>query len=146
MSRTKCEYSQNTIFVLGGKIKESRKNKGLTLKELGDRVNLTHSALSKIENNKNDVSKKTLIALAQELNNNFGQSWLDEYLLKNNSVPSKKEIAEKMSVKEFVGLKFGGKSSRRSQKEIDALTTMLDAEIERIKEEEEKYGRGNNHR
>jgi transcriptional regulator with XRE-family HTH domain len=126
--------------VFGERIKIARKRKGLTLKELGDRVGLTHSALSKIENDKNDVSRKTLIRLAVELNDNFGQEWLDEEIAKGEAAPSKKEIVEDMTVREFVSLKFGGKKTRRSQEEINMLSKLLDAEIQRIKEEEEKYG------
>lgn len=133
MSSGKCAYSHLVTSVLGEKIKLARKNKGFTLKELGKRINLTHSSLSKIENDKNDASKKTLIALAKELQDNFGESWLDEHIYASHeSVPSKKEIVEDMSAREFVTLKFGGKRSTRSPKELDALVTLLDAEIARM--------------
>ncbi|MBS1793374.1 MAG: helix-turn-helix transcriptional regulator [Acidobacteria bacterium] len=137
LSISRCDYSHFATSVLGEKIKEARKNKGFTLKELGGRVGLTHSALSKIENNKNDVSKKTLIALAVELEDNFGQDWLNEHIGNVRPQPSKKSIVEEMTVREFVSLKFGGKHHRRSRTEIDVLTKLLDAEIEKMKLEEE---------
>lgn len=136
MSIAKCEYSQLNTFVLGERIKKARKNKGFTLQELGDRVGLTHSALSKIENNKNEAAKKTLIALARELGDNFGETWLNEHLTGNDSAPSKREIVADMTVREFVSLKFGGKHYQRSRVEIDVLTKLLDAEIEKMKYEE----------
>lgn len=40
-----------------------------------------------------------------------------------------------MTVKEFVSLKFGGKNTRRSPSEIDMLTNLLDAELERMENE-----------
>lgn len=132
LSRDNVSTDKN-IFVLGEKIRNARKKKGFTLKELGARINLTHSALSLIENNKNDAARKTLIALAKELNDNFGEFWLNEYLVENTSAPSKKELIEDMTVREFVSLKFGGKQTRKSRKELEMLTHLLDAEIERIK-------------
>lgn len=133
--------SDNNIFVLGEQIKTARKKRGFTLKELGGKINLSHSALSQIENNKNEASRKTLIALAQTLNNNFGEKWLDEYIKQSESTLSKKEIVQDMTVQEFVSLKFpdGGKG-RRTKTELDMLMKLLDAELERMREEKEKYG------
>lgn len=121
---------------LGSKIKVARNKKGFTLKELGEIIGITHSALSQIENDKTDPSKKTLIALANALNDNFGESWLDEYLNGHETPQSKKEIVKDMTVKEFVSLKFGGKPTRRSKAELEMLTKLLEAEIERLQNDE----------
>lgn len=118
--------------MLGEKIKKARKAKKLTLVELGKLIGLTHAALSQIENEVAKPSRRTLISLAKELNTNFGDETLDEYLKADDTGKSKKEIADEMTVTEFVSLKFGGKSTRRSKQEIEMLTALLDAEIERI--------------
>jgi transcriptional regulator with XRE-family HTH domain len=123
-------------MTLGEKIREARLRKGFTLKELGAIVGVSHSALSQIENNKNDVSKKNLIALAKALGDNFGEAWLDEHLKNGEGQPSKKEIVQNMSIKEFVSLKFEGKRLRRSKAEIEMLTRLLEANLERDDDEE----------
>jgi hypothetical protein len=76
----------------------------------------------------------TLIDLAEALGSNFGLAWLDEHLT-GKELPSKKEIVQDMSVKEFISLKFGAKNVRRSRKELEMLTDLLDAEVERIRRE-----------
>lgn len=120
------------FFVLGEKIKKARKNKGYTLKELGEIIDISHAALSQIENDKNNVSKKTLIALAKTLGNNFGETWLDEYMNGTLAAPSKKEIIEDASVEEIFTLKFGGKNTRRSTADIIKMKKLLDREIEKM--------------
>ncbi len=125
---------------IGEKIRKARKARGLTQEVLGELVGITHSAVSQIENNKNDISKKTLIALAKVLNDNFGESWLDEYLSDNEPPLSKQDIVKDMSVREFVELKssltFGGKQKRRSKAELEMLTKLLEAEFERMNNDE----------
>lgn len=131
------EYIKN-ICVFAEKLKTARKNKGLTLKELGQIVDVSHASLSRLESGKSIPMRKTKIALAIALGDNFGEDWLDEHINSTEPAPpTPKEIADKMSVKDFVSLKFGGQTGRRSQAEIDALTTLLDAEIERIKKEQQ---------
>lgn len=122
-------------LVIGDAIKARRKERGFTLKELGEIVGLTHAALSKIENGKSEPSKQTLISLAKGLNDNFGELWLDEHIAGKDAPKSKKELAEEMSVSELISLKFGGKQTRRSRKEAEMLAKLLDAEVERIKRE-----------
>lgn len=120
---------------LGEKIREIRKRRGFTLKELGELVGVEHSSISRIENGKTEPANKTLIALAKALNDNFGEAWLDEHLKGNEPPLSKKEVAEEMSASELISLKFGGKTTRRSRKEAEMLAKLLDAEVERIKRE-----------
>jgi len=105
------------------------------LKQLGKMIGRSHASLSQIENAVHVPERATLIALAKALESNFGELWLDEFLEGNQGAPSKEEIVEDMSVREFVTLKFGGKEVRRTRKEVDALVTLLDAEVERIKRE-----------
>ncbi len=104
-------------------------------------IEVSHSSLSKLERGETLPMRKTKIALAKALGDNFGDATLDEFINAGEvAPPSKKEIVENMSAREFVSLKMGGKNGRRTRAEIDALTTMLDAEIERMKREEELYG------
>lgn len=126
--------------MIGDKIKIARKAKGLTLKVLGEKIGRTHSALSQIENGIYAPEKQTLIALARILNDNFGESWLDEYLSEKSVIPNKREIIEESSPSEIISLKFGGKNTRRSKTEAEELRRLLDAEIARMKDEAEKYG------
>jgi transcriptional regulator with XRE-family HTH domain len=143
LSSGECWSATNTRTVsisLGKRIKDARQRKKLTLKAVGTQIGRSHATLSQIENDVHQPEKATLIALAKVLEDNFGESWLDEHIAKGEAAPSKKEIVEDMTVREFVSLKFGGKKTRRSPAEIDMLTQLLDAEIQRIKEEEEKYG------
>lgn len=113
---------------LGEEIRRVRKERDLTLKELGSRIGLTHSGLSKIENGKTEVARSTLIALAKELRSNFGEEWLDEYLAEN-----KQKELEDISVEDFVALKFGGDREVRTDEDTLALARFLDSEIERQK-------------
>lgn len=106
------------------------------MKQLGDKIGLTHSSLSQIENEVTNASKKTLIALAKALGDNFGESWLDEYINAEETPKSKKEIAQEMSIEEYLSLKFEGKDVRRSKEKIAAVKLILADEIEDI----EKHG------
>lgn len=104
--------------------------------DLAELVNITQASLSKIELGKVEPLRKTLIAIAKALDDDFGIDWVREEMADSGpSPPSKKEIAENMSVKEFISLKFGGKETRRSKAELEMLTKLLDAEVERIKKE-----------
>ena len=140
LSREHCDKSQENIIVseIGSKIKEVREARGFTLQELAALAGeMNHGTLSKIENGINNPSKRTLIAIAKALNDNFGESWLDGHLTQNDSAPSRKEIIKDMSAKEFISLKFGGRNPRRSKTDLDMLTKLLDAEIERMEKENE---------
>lgn len=79
---------------IGQRIRETRKRtpgpdgKPLTLEELGARIGTSHAALSMIERG---ITKEpyphTLVALARELNSDFGEAWLREYVRPNNGAP-----------------------------------------------------------
>lgn len=122
-------------MLLGEKIRAARKRRGFTLKELGDLVGTTHSALSQVENGKSEPMQKTLIALAKALDDNFGEIWLDEHLQGNEAPRSKKEFAEEMTASEWLSLKFPGRPDKQTKAQAEALARLLDAEVERIKRE-----------
>lgn len=116
---------------IGDKIKELRESQNLTVQELADRAEIDRSTLLKIEDGTNNPAKRTRTALAKALNNNLGDVDLDKYLNGDDLRPSKKDIVKDMSLKEFVGIKFEGKSTRRRKAEIEMLTKLLDAELAR---------------
>lgn len=116
--------------MLGEKIRKARKNKGFTLKELAEKINVTHSALSQIENEKNEASKKTLIALAKELNDNFGEAWLDEHLVKNLNNDTN-QIDERF---EIMSLKFDNLKGNKKVK-AEVLIDVLERELDRLANE-----------
>ncbi len=78
------------------------------------------------------VSRKTLIALARILGDNFGDSTLDEFINASEApAQSKRDIARNMSVEELISLKFGGSGKTRTRAQMQALAQLLDAEIEK---------------
>ena len=108
----------------------------MTQIELSEAADITQASLSNIESGKNEPMRKTLIAIAGALDDDFGIEWVREGMAESGpSPPTKKELAEQMSVREFISLKFGGAEVRRSRAELDMLTKLLDAEVERIKRE-----------
>ena len=66
---------------LGHRIKEARKEYSLTLKELGEKVGVTHAFLSRIENNKVKPSDELLQKIAHALDYNDSQDYLNEFRL-----------------------------------------------------------------
>ena len=50
---------------LGDKLREARKNKRLTLREVGDATGLSYSGLAEIERNERNCNSETLKALAE---------------------------------------------------------------------------------
>ena len=122
--------------MLGLKVKEARKRRGLTQKDLAAIIGLKQASLSQIESGKVTPMRKTLIAIGRALDDDFGMEWVREGMAESGpSPPTRKELAEEMSVREFISLKFGGAEFRRSREELDMLTKLLDAEVERIKRE-----------
>ncbi len=125
---------------LGEKVKIARENVGLTQPALGKIIGKTKQAISLIE--KDDFSsveriKSTLILLAKALNSNFGESWLDEYLDGNQAMPSKREIIEKATPEEIVGIKYGGGATvRRSKSEIERLRNLLNKKLKEMENED----------
>ncbi|HEC2218004.1 TPA: helix-turn-helix transcriptional regulator, partial [Staphylococcus delphini] len=70
---------------LGQRLKEIRKEYPLTLEELGDKVGVTHAFLSRIENNKVKPSDDLLKKLANVLDLNDSQDYLNEFRLLNGT-------------------------------------------------------------
>jgi len=66
---------------LGEKIKSIRKNLNLTLDELGKKVGVTHAFLSRIENNKVKPNDELLQKIAEILDFNDSQDYLNEFRL-----------------------------------------------------------------
>mgnify|MGYP002397508639 CR=1 FL=1 len=122
--------------MLGKRIKESRKRKGFSQSELANLVDVKQASLSRIESGKVEPMRKTLIAIAAALEDDFGLDWVREAIESTGpSPPSKKDIAEQMSFREFASLKFGGVEQARPSTEMDMLLKLLDKEVERIKKE-----------
>ena len=65
------------LTVLGGRIREIRKQKGLTLQQLADRTGLTAGLLSKIENLRTSPSLQVLSDLAGALGTDIAALFLD---------------------------------------------------------------------
>lgn len=53
--------------LLGLRLREIRKNQGLTLKEMSEKVGISYSTLSKVENNKLSLTYEKLFVLSQRL-------------------------------------------------------------------------------
>ncbi|MCI6356132.1 MAG: helix-turn-helix domain-containing protein [Gemmiger formicilis] len=59
---------------LNKRIKMVRKSKGLTLEKFGERIGITASACSTIENGKNNASDQTIRSICREFN--VSENWL----------------------------------------------------------------------
>lgn len=116
---------------LGKKIKTARKAQGLSLQILGERIGRTHSALSQIETGKKQPEKTTLILLAKELNDDFGEPDLAKHLTGENR-PSREEIISGASAEEIWTLKFNGGGGKYSKAEMLKLKMLMDKELEEI--------------
>lgn len=100
------------MVMLGNRINELRKSKGITLKELGEILNLGESTISMYENNKRSPDYDTLNTIA----NYFNVS--TDYLLGRTTIENNnKEIPEEFSspeaamqfiLKENTIMGFGG--------------------------------------
>lgn len=129
------------LIPIGKRIKKVRRDLDLTQDEVADMVGFSRQALSKIESGKTESpDPSNLISLAKALKNNFGESWLDKYLSDLDSSQTKEEIIKNASIDEIISIKFGGKSSRPTKKATEAKRKLLDAEKQKMKEEQEKYG------
>ena len=53
------------FFDVGNKLRQIRKSKGLTLKEVGDKLNLTGQAVGNYEHNKREISYNLLLKFAE---------------------------------------------------------------------------------
>jgi transcriptional regulator with XRE-family HTH domain len=121
--------------VFGEKVKIARKNKGFTMEQLAGLIDVSQSALSKLESGKSLPMRKTKIALAKALGDNFGEPELDQYINESETPKSKKEIIEESSVEEIFSIKFGGGSTRRTKEEILRLKRLLDRKMEQMIDE-----------
>ena len=70
---SKLKQHQNSlkdidILKLSKRLKEFRKNNHLTLKQLGDKINVHYTTLSKYENRKNIISTSTLYDICKKYN------------------------------------------------------------------------------
>ena len=115
--------------MIGEKVRNARKQKGYSQVELAGIVGIAQASLSSIESGKTEPLKKTLIALAKALGDNFGDSSLETFATGEAQPPSKREIARELSVEQLVSLKFGGSGETRSKADMRALARMLDDAI-----------------
>lgn len=58
----------------GGRVKQIRKNKGMTLEKFGERVGVTKQTVSRIENGVNALTEQMLLSICREFNVN--ETWL----------------------------------------------------------------------
>ena len=108
-----------------------------TQRQVAQMVGFSAQAQSAIESGATvEPDRSNLIALARALKNDFGEKWLTQYAKEDSTGSDKQGIIESMPVEEIVTLKFGGKNSRRSKAEMQKLRDLLDAEIERMQNEE----------
>lgn len=64
---------------LGGRIRSARKALALSSVELGRRIGVAHQSILRTELGQTQPEKRTLILLAQELKDDFGEAWLKPY-------------------------------------------------------------------
>ncbi|HCW9272066.1 TPA: helix-turn-helix transcriptional regulator, partial [Staphylococcus aureus] len=69
----------NQEGTLGNAIKSARKKYPLTLEELGGKVGVSHAFLSRVENNKITPNDKLLVKIANVLDFNESQDFLNEF-------------------------------------------------------------------
>ena len=58
----------------GDRVKQIRKNKGMTLEKFGERVGVTKQTVSRIENGVNALTEQMLLSICREFNVN--ENWL----------------------------------------------------------------------
>lgn len=103
------------------RIKDVRKSKNITARELADFVNVAESTMSLYENGKREADYKTLLKIAEYLNVSV------DYLLgksEEKENPAEGEIAE-----DVVIYHRDGKTVRRTftKDQLDMISAMLDA-------------------
>ncbi|MFW2425255.1 helix-turn-helix domain-containing protein [Staphylococcus cohnii subsp. cohnii] len=76
---------------LGNAIRNARKSYPLTLEELGEKVGVTHAFLSRVENNKVIPNDELLIKIANVLDFNDSQDFLNEFRILAGSYDSIEE-------------------------------------------------------
>lgn len=74
---------------MNNRIKQIRKDAGLTLEKFGERIGITASSCSTIESGKSNPSKQTIKMICQEFNIN--ETWLRTGIGEPHSEPSRAE-------------------------------------------------------
>ena len=78
------------------RIKEIRKNAGLTMEQFGEKVGVTRSAVSNIENGYRGVTEQMTRSICREFN-------VDEHWLRTGEGAPYKELTRKEKIAEFFG-------------------------------------------
>lgn len=101
MGRPAFDVSRDT---LGGKIRAARKTAKLSAIALSEKIGIKHQSLTAIERNEVQAEKRTLILLAQELKNDFGDPTLREYIKDESelSIPITARVAAGDAVEFFL--------------------------------------------
>jgi transcriptional regulator with XRE-family HTH domain len=132
------------IKPIGLRIKFIRKQRGLTLKQLGERIGRTYTALSKIENGINQPEKATLIALAKELKSSFGEKWLKEFAESSNSPADTEADVQRIAAMFAEGMQASGFDELEPSAKEDVLADLQDIarmRIERERQRQEQRGK-----
>jgi transcriptional regulator with XRE-family HTH domain len=87
---------------IGHKIRQARKKRDMTIKDLGERTSLTTSLISQIETEKANPSLSSLISIAKALDVTVGSFFDDEEVLDNPVVREKDRKAIELST----GIKY----------------------------------------
>ena len=77
---------------VGKRLKQARSDKGLTLKELSERIDLSDSQLCLIENGTNKLSEKRAVVLGEALE--VGVEWLLHGKERNKDFPADRKMME----------------------------------------------------
>ena len=78
------------------RIKEIRKNAGLTMEQIGEKIGMKKSSVSQIESAKNNPSDSSIKMICREFN-------VDEHWLRTGEGAPYKELTRKEKIAEFFG-------------------------------------------
>lgn len=87
---------------IGHKIRQARKKKDLTIRDLAERTSLTTSLISQVETEKANPSLSSLIAIAKALNVTVGSFFDDDEVLSNPIV----RVDERKMIETSTGIKY----------------------------------------
>lgn len=112
---------------VGSKIREHRVKKGISLRELGRRINIAYSYLSRIENNKQNPHIDLLESIANALDVKLADFFIDES--KSNFTDEEKDlISEKTLTPEELKKKYNfeiEKGKPATDKEIEMMVNYV---------------------
>ncbi|WLR53593.1 helix-turn-helix transcriptional regulator [Mesobacillus subterraneus] len=111
---------------LGSRIKELRQRKGLSLRELGEEINMNYSHLSRLENGQKVPSLETIELLANyfEVKASYFLDEVDTEELTSNEEEFLRDLDLSLDdIKEKYNLKFEGKPL--SDDELNDIVTYL---------------------